>query len=218
MADSKISALTDGTSGADGDIVPVARSGANRRLTLLNIANYVITKLTGFLKADGTTTGATAQAQAFTNGVQTQEIKDSSAVSAIAVDARVLRDAAGANNIDFSGIPLFFQKVKTDGIVDASNEYNIINSDGTTVVVGGTATDTKVVAPNHVLSLGDPDGEGKSTSIIIDDDSGEIFINPVDNISLDGVALPTVTITAADLASPTFELVIEKGFVKSFTP
>jgi hypothetical protein len=218
MADTKISALTDGTAGADGDIVPVARSGANRRLTLLNIANYVITKLTGFLKADGTTTGATSQAQAFTNGVQTQEIKDSSAVSAIAVDARVLRDAAGANNIDFSGIPLFFQGVKTDGIVDASNEYNIISSEGVTVLIGSVDTNAKVVAPNKVLGLGDPDGDGSGNSIVIDNDANEIAINAPDVISLNGTDLPTVTITAADLASPTFELVIEKGFVTSFTP
>ena len=218
MADSKISALTDGTSGADGDIVPVARSGANRRLTLLNIANYVITKLTGFLKADGTTTGATSQAQAFTNGVQTQEIKDSSAVSAIAVDARVLRDAAGANNIDFSGIPLFFQGVKTDGIVDASNEYNIISSDGAIVVVGSVDTDTKVVAPNKVLSLGDPDSEGNHTFVNIDDDNERIEIIAPDVISLNGIDLPNVTITAANLLSPTFELVIDRGFVKTFTP
>lgn len=190
-------------------------------LTALRNIVYTIEEISssgGGLSATGSDIGATAQAQAFTNGVKTVEVKDSSDVSAIAVDARVLRDAAGANNIDFSDVPLFFGGLKTDNINDVTNDNNIINSDGTTVVVGSTLTDTKVVAPNKVLSLGDPDGEGKSTSIIIDDDSGEIFINPVDNISLDGVALPTVTITAADLASPTFELVIEKGFVKSFTP
>lgn len=190
-------------------------------LTALRNIVYAIQDIStsgGGLSPTGSDIGATAQAQAFTNGVKTAEIKDSSNVSAIAVDARVLRDAAGANNIDFSGIPLFFQGVKTDGIVDASNEYNIISSDGATVLIGSVDTDAKVVAPNKVLSLGDPDNEGNGTSVNIDDDNERIEINAPDVISLNGTDLPNVTITAANLLSPTFELVIEKGFVKTFTP
>lgn len=115
-------------------------------------------------------------------------------------------------------VQVFFQGVKTDGIVDASNEYNIISSDGAIVLIGSVDTDAKVVAPNKVLSLGDPDNEGNGTSVNIDDDNERIEINAPDVISLNGTDLPNVTITAANLLSPTFELVIEKGFVKTFTP
>ena len=190
-------------------------------LTALRNIVYTIEEISssgGGLSATGSDIGATAQAQAFTNGVKTAEVKDSSNVSAIAVDARVLRDAAGANNIDFSGIPLFFQGVKTDGIVDVDNGYNIISSDGAIVLIGNIDTDTKIITPNKVLSLGDPYNEGNGTSVNIDDDNERIEINAPDVISLNGTDLPNVTITAADLASPTFELVIEKGFVKTFTP
>ena len=148
-------------------------------LTALRNIVYTIEEISssgGGLSATGSDIGATAQVQAFTNGV------------------------------------------KTDGIIDASNEYNIISSDGAIVSIGSVDTDAKVVAPNKVLSLGDPDNEGNGTFIIIDDDDERIYINAPDVISLNGVDLPKVTITAANLLSPTFELVIENGFVKTFTP
>ena len=148
-------------------------------LTALRNIVYTIEEISssgGGLSPTGSDIGATAQVQAFTNGV------------------------------------------KTDGIVDVSNEYNIISSDGAIVVVGSVDTDTKVVAPNKVLSLGDPDSEGNHTSVNIDDDNERIEINAPDVISLNGTDLPNVTITAANLLSPTFELVIDRGFVKTFTP
>lgn len=189
-------------------------------LTALRNIVYTIEEISssgGGLSATGSDIGATAQAQAFTNGVKTAEIKDSSNVSAIAIDSRVLRDAAGANNIDFSAVPIFFGGLKTDNIFDVSNGNNIIKYESDAIEAGSNVP-FKVKAPNDVLGLGDPDEEGNSNSIIIDNNANEIRINTDNNIKLNGATLPTVTIAAADLASPTFELVIEKGFVKSFTP
>ena len=190
-------------------------------LTALRNIVYAIQDIStsgGGLSPTGSDIGATAQAQAFTNGVQTQEIKDSSAVSAIAVDARVLRDAVGANNIDFSDVPVFLGGLKSDNINDVSTGANLISSDGVTNVIGANAVNTKIKAATKVLGFGDPDSEGIGNSITIDNDANEITISAPSKIKLNGLDLASATITAADLASPTFELVIEIGFVKTFTP
>ena len=190
-------------------------------LTALRNIVYTIEEISssgGGLSATGSDIGATAQAQAFTNGVQTAEIKDSSNASAIAVDARVLRDAAGANNVDFSAIPIFLQGLKSNNIFNATNENNLIKFESDGIEVGGGNNDAKFKAYYNVLGLGDPDNEGNGYSIIVDNDNERTEINAPDELRLNGSVLPTVTITAANLLSPTFELVIEKGFVKSFTP
>ena len=157
MADAKISndtAFPVGTPADSDKVAGVNAANANRKWTFLSIATYVITKLTGFLPITGATTGATVQKQIFTNGVETASITDSAGVSAIAVDARVLRDAAGGNNIDFSAVPLFLQGLKTNEITELTpnNGMGIICG-GQTIIGFGTIVDSAFVQ----IDVGDAD-------------------------------------------------------------
>lgn len=77
MADSKISALTAlATTPASGDLLvlvdisdtTMAASGTNKKITFSDLTSTFLTSSTGLL-ATGATTGATSQAQTFTNGV-----------------------------------------------------------------------------------------------------------------------------------------------------
>ena len=67
MANLKISELTSNPSIDGSEEIPSAKSGSNFKMTLTAIATWL--GLSAFLKTDGTTNGATSQAQQFDNGV-----------------------------------------------------------------------------------------------------------------------------------------------------
>lgn len=83
MADSKISALTElSAAPASGDLLvlvdvsdtTMAASGTDKKITFTNLTGTFLTSSTGLL-ATGATTGATSQAQTFTNGIKSPSVQ-----------------------------------------------------------------------------------------------------------------------------------------------
>lgn len=69
MSDLKISQLTTNP-GIDGtETMPTAKSGSNFKNTLTALKTWILSGISGYVKTDGTTTGATSQAQEFTLGI-----------------------------------------------------------------------------------------------------------------------------------------------------
>lgn len=129
MADTKISALTDGAPAQGTDIVPVARGGANRRLTVANIND-----LAGDIKSDGTVDFIGTETWDF-GGTDTVAISDTGVTVADATDSTtIVKDQITATDGTAIGAFSRLGLAVTDGAGSAANvtssELNTYNGTG----------------------------------------------------------------------------------------
>lgn len=141
----KTSAETNLASGSiDGtEEVRVAKSGSNFRVAFSSLLTW-LAGATGFLKRDGTTTGATAGAQEFTNGVT---VTGASTLSYINANGQV-----AASNVDNST----FAFLDPDGTVVSSDgtQTTTLSPDGSILQGTGTGlTATTVVTKTTRVRL-----------------------------------------------------------------
>lgn len=137
MSDLKISQLTTNP-GIDGtETMPTAKSGSNFKNTLTALKTWILSGISGYLKTDGTTTGATSQAQELTNGVEATSGNDKSWLKN--AEVRAGDNTAGTESY-----------LKKTGVVQAINNtdstHTYMNPDGSI----DTTTKNGVVALNVI--------------------------------------------------------------------
>lgn len=183
MADTKISDFTDGAPAQSTDIVPLARSGTNRRITIANLFSLFISTARSWVSgADTTTIAAT--------GVGASDATDSASLNSTGV---TVTDGTEQTTLTKSSLQI------------ADGGGNTLNADVDDVTVSdGTNTGSLTPVFLDMSGAAGSIAVGSQTTIVTEVATGAAWVECRFKISLTAAEILTLNSTPVDIAIPEF--------------